>query len=114
MSILLKLLTVLFILAVITLAGFTAYYFFVFQPQKMAFITAKGEEQKACVADKENRYNEFWDRECRGLGYREKCRLPAEILQRLDKTMSDDKNACSVNYTEALKTVNYVFPWDKP
>jgi len=113
MSILLKLFMVVVILGVLSTIGFTAYYFYVFQPQKMEFISAKGEEQKACLADKDNRYNEFWDRECRGLGFRERCRLPAETLQRLDQTLSDDKNACSKNYEEALKTINYVFPWDK-
>ncbi len=79
----------------------------------MVFITEQQGMHDSCLAATDGKYNEFWDRECRGLGYRERCRLPGEVLQRLDQTLSDDKKSCDVTYTEALKTINYVFPWDQ-
>lgn len=108
-----KLLIILLMLVVVVAGGAWYYYFQIFIPKKIAFIKEQQELQKSCLADSETRYNEFWDRECRGFGFRERCRLPGETIERIDKTLSDDKNACSVKYTEALKTINYVFPWDK-
>jgi hypothetical protein len=113
MSIILKLLAFLFVLAFIATIAFTWYYFYVFQPKKMAFITSQQEMQKSCLADAEAKYNQIWDQECQGFGFRERCRLPGETIERLDQTHSDDKNVCNVKYTEALKTINYVFPWEK-
>ena len=113
MSILIKIFAFLFFLALVATVGFAWYYFYVFQPQKMAFIRDQQDIDNACLKGTDTKYQEFWDRECQGLGYRAQCRLPGETVQRLDQTLSDDKAACGVKYTEALKTVNYVFPWDK-
>src|SRR4051812_33563927 len=111
MSILLKLFAFILILAFAAAVGFAWYYFYMFQPKKMAFITDQVGVYNACMTGASSSYEQFWDRECRGFGYQPNCRLPGDIVQRIDQTMSDDKNACGVKYTEALKTVNYVFPW---
>ena len=37
-----------------------------------------------------------------------------KIINRIKLSQEyDDKNACNVKYTEALKTINYIFPWDR-
>lgn len=113
MSIILKLLTFLIVLGFLAAIGFTGYYFYVFQPKKMAFIKEQQDIFNACVTGADAHYEEFWDRECRGLGYQPKCRLAGDVIQRIDGSRSDEKMSCGVKYTEALKTINYVFPWDK-
>ena len=113
MSIILKLLAFLLLLAILASVGFAWYYFYVFQPKKIAFIQEQKDIHAACIAGTTPKYEDFWDRECSGFGYQPKCRLPGEIIARLDQTLTDDKNACNVTFTETLKTINYIFPWDK-
>jgi hypothetical protein len=113
MSMLLKLFALILLLTIIAGISFAWYYFYTFQPKKMAFIAEQGDIQSACLAGADAKYQDFWDRECNGYGYQPKCRLPTDNVARLDQVLSDDKNACNVKYTEALKTVNYIFPWDK-
>lgn len=78
------------------------YYFAFFAPQQrkaeLAYQKDRDTKLAACLVGAEDKYNGAWKQECSAYGYREGCRLPLDVANRIDGKRQFDKESCLEQY----------------